>query len=180
MKPRHRALEPLVPGPTWRDSLGEGVVVVLIELRCVPSRRHAGVHGGHDLLMTVLICPSRDTPPIARTARRAAREPGPPDTARWSVEADGAPVCRMDLAIHLGNRRRGQYRIFEPTIDAAAGFLSHRFLSDGTFERGSQWWNPEILQDVLRALVRRCVSPVAVVTVGGDQPGTRDDFERAV
>jgi hypothetical protein len=30
MKPRHRTLEPLVPGSTWRDSLGEGVVVVLM------------------------------------------------------------------------------------------------------------------------------------------------------
>ena len=69
--------------------------------------------------------------PIVRRRRE------PPETARWRVEVDGAPVCIVDLEINLRRRGGGRYRIVEPTIDTDAGFLLPRFLSEGTFDRRS-------------------------------------------
>jgi hypothetical protein len=48
-------------------------------------------------------------------------------------------------------------------------FLSPRFLSKGTFVRGSPWWTAEVLQDVLRTIVRGRVAPTAMeITIAGE------------
>jgi hypothetical protein len=100
--------------------------------------------------------------PIAPTARNVCvvnLERG--STERWRVDVDGVAACEVRLAIHLDNTR-GEYRIFEPSIDRAGGYYTPRFLSDGTFDRGSLWWTVDVLHDVLRTLVRARIAPGAV------------------
>jgi hypothetical protein len=110
----------------------------------------------------------RHAPPLAPTAR-AVRLVNlePPDTARWRADADGAPVCILDLEIDLRHFRHGTYRILEPTVEA--GYFTPRFIRQGTFDRRSPWWTPEVLLDVLRTIVRECVAPAATeITIAGE------------
>lgn len=126
--------------------------------------------------MTTLLHHALPLAPTARTVRLVNLEP--PETARWRVEADGAPVCIVDLEINLRRCGGGRYRILEPTIDRDAGFLSPRFLSEGTFDRGSPWWTVEVLHDVLRTIVRGCVAPTPIdITIADEETPRATEHE---
>jgi hypothetical protein len=111
------------------------------------------------------VSPSHRCAPIAPTARAVQLvNLAPPETARWHVVARNVPVCILELTIELGNRGRGGYRIFDPSIseaDKEAGFLTPPFRGAGSFERSSPWWTKDVLRDVLRAIVRECIAPAA-------------------
>ena len=103
--------------------------------------------------------------PAARAVRLVNQEP--PDTARWRVEVDGAPVCDVDITI---DTRSGftYFRIFAPLIDTTAEDVSPRLLRSGDFDRGSPWWTPDMLRGVLHAIVRGSIAPAAVeITIEG-------------
>ena len=112
------------------------------------------------------VSPSHPCPPIAPTARAVHLvNLAPPETARWHAVAHDVPVCILELTIELGNRRRGGYRIFDPSIseaDKELGFLTPPFRGAGSFERSSPWWTKDVLRDVLRAIVRDCIAPAAI------------------
>jgi hypothetical protein len=116
--------------------------------------------------MTVLIHPTHRCTPIAPTARAVRLvNQEPPETARWDVLVRDVPMCFLELAIELGNRTHGAYRILEPSVrhaDRDRGFPTPCFLGDGTFERSSPWWTKDVLRDVLRAIVRDCIAPAVI------------------
>lgn len=109
--------------------------------------------------------------PIASTARTVrAVNLESRGTERWRIEADGAHACDVDIAIDLAWHSRVTYRIFTP--DIPAGYLSPRLMHSGTFDRGSQWWTPEVLRSVLGAIVRS-IAPAAVeVTIASADDAT--------